>query len=85
MCVVEYKRDGNEIVITCKKSDYAHYLYDERIGLPQRYACNNLVAGCLLETSDNYYIVGELEENTSLYDGVIIHVYNLKAYEEHYY
>ena len=65
MCVGEYKREGDEIVITCKKSDYAHYLYDERIGLPQRYACNNLAAGCLLETSDNYYIVGELAENTS--------------------
>lgn len=65
MCVGEYKREGNQIVITCKKSNYAHYLYDERIGLPQEYACSSLVAGCLLETSDNYYIVGELADNTS--------------------
>lgn len=27
--------------------------------------CSSLVAECLLETSDNYYIVGELAENTS--------------------
>lgn len=65
MCVDEYKREGNQIVITCKKSNYAHYLYDERIGLPKEYACSSLVAGCLLETSDNYYIVGELADNTS--------------------
>ena len=46
MCVDEYKREGNQIVITCKKSNYAHYLYDERIGLPKEYACSSLVAGC---------------------------------------
>lgn len=66
MCVGECKREGNQIVITCKKSNYAHYLYDERVGLPKEFACSSLVAGCLLETSDNYYIVGALAENTSL-------------------
>lgn len=65
MCVGECRRVGDQILITCKKSNYAHYLYDERIGLPKEYACSSLVAGCLLETSDNYYIVGELAENTS--------------------
>lgn len=35
------------------------------MGLPKEYACSNLAAGCLLETSDNYYIVGELADNTS--------------------
>ena len=65
MCVGEYKRDENEMIITCKKTDYAHYLYDERIGLSQEFACNNLAAACLLETSDNYYIIGELGESHS--------------------
>ncbi len=65
MCVEKCKRESNQILITCKKTNYAHYLYDERIGLPKEYACSSLVAGCLLETSDNYYIVGELADNTS--------------------
>lgn len=65
MCVGECKMEENQIIITCKKSNYAHYLYDERIGLPKEHACSSLVAGCLLETSDNYYIVGELADNTS--------------------
>lgn len=65
MCVGDCKRDGNQILITCQKSNYAHYLYDERIGLHKEYACSSLGACCLLETSDNYYIVGELAENTS--------------------
>lgn len=65
MCVEQCKREGNQIIIICKKTNYAHYLYDERIGLPKEYACSSLVAGCLLETNDNYYIVGELADNTS--------------------
>ena len=65
MCVEKCNRESNQILITCKKTNYAHYLYDERIGLPKEYACSSLVAGCLLETSDNYYIVGELADNTS--------------------
>ena len=65
MCVGEYKKEGKEIEIVCKKTNYAHYLYDERIGLSKEYACSSLVAGCLIETSDNYYIVGELADNTS--------------------
>lgn len=65
MCVGECRREGDNIIIICQKSNYAHYLYDERIGLPKEYACSSLVAGCLLETSDNYYIVGELDEGTS--------------------
>lgn len=65
LCVSEYKKDGATIVITCKKSNYAHYIYDERVGLPRQYWCSSLIGACLLETSDGYYIVGELEENTS--------------------
>ena len=65
MCVSKYHETENEIQIICKKSNYAHYLYDERIGLPLQYACSSMVAGCLLETSDGYYVVGELAPNTS--------------------
>ena len=65
MCVGTCQKENNQIVINCQKSHYSHYLYDERNILPKEYACSSLVAGCLLETSDNYYIVGELAENTS--------------------
>ena len=65
MCVEKCVKQGNDLVITCNKTNYSHYLYDERIVLPKEYACSSLVAGCLLETSDNYYIVGELADNTS--------------------
>lgn len=65
LCVSECNIEEDKIEIICKKSDYAHYLYGERIGCQKEYECKNLSAGCLLETIDGYYIVGELDENTS--------------------
>lgn len=64
-CITDYIENDNTIELICKKSDYAHYIYDERIGLPKGLECFNIAAGALLETSDGYYIVGELDKNTS--------------------
>ncbi len=66
ICVSEYKETNKLIEITCKRTSYAHHLYDERVGLPKEYGCHNLVVGCLLETSDNYYVIGEMASNTSV-------------------
>lgn len=66
ICVSEYKESNDLIEITCKRTSYAHHLYDERVGLPKEYGCHNLVVGCLLETSDNYYVIGEMASNTSV-------------------
>ena len=65
LCVSACNINDNNVKIICEKSDYAHYLYGERIGCPKEYECKNLSAGCLLETIDGYYIVGELDESTS--------------------
>ena len=64
-CVSECDIIKDKVEITCKKSDYAHYLYGERIGCPKEFECKNLSAGCLIETKDGYYIVGELDNSTS--------------------
>ncbi len=64
-CVSRCEIKDKKVVIVCKKSDYAHYLYGERIGLPKEYGCRNLSAGCLIETIDGYYVVGELDGSTS--------------------
>ena len=70
ICVSKCNIEDDEVEIICKKSNYAHYLYGERIGCPKGYECKNLSAGCLLETIDGYYIVGELDDNTS-YPGML--------------
>ena len=66
ICVSEYKETNKLIEITCKRTSYAHHLYDERVGIPKEYGCHNLVVGCLLETSDKYYVIGEMARDTSV-------------------
>lgn len=63
--VSEYSENDDEINIVCQNSDYAHYLYEERMGLPREFACVNISAGCLVETSDEYYLIGELDNKMS--------------------
>lgn len=65
LCVSEFYIEEEKVQIICKKSNYAHYLYGERIGCPKEYECKNISAGCLLETIDGYYVVGELDNSTS--------------------
>lgn len=63
--VNKYSENNDEIHILCEKTDYAHYLYEERKGLPLEYSCVNISAGCLLETIDECYVIGELDEKMS--------------------
>lgn len=67
LCVNEFVEDekNKKIDIICRKSNYAHYLYNERIGIERKYSCSSLIAGCIFETSDGYYVVGALGKDTS--------------------
>lgn len=65
VCVTDCRETETELTMVCQKSDYAHYLYDERIGLLDEYKCYNLFADSLLETEDGHYVIGELDENMS--------------------
>lgn len=55
----------SEVNLICRMTDYAHYLYEEKVGCPPEYECRNLSAGCFLETKDGYYVIGELDDTTS--------------------
>lgn len=70
--VVKKEETENAIKLYIQKTDYAHYLFDERVGIEGKYSCYNLHAGILLETKDNYYIVGEMSETTSYPKGLQI-------------
>lgn len=65
ICVSKYNVDDKNVNITCNKSNYAHYLYEEKIGCSKEYECRNLSAGCLIETIDGFYVIGELDDVTS--------------------
>ena len=67
ICAIELEELDNKIVILCKNTRYSHYLYDERIGIDdKKYWCSCLWAGILLKTLDNYYVLTEAAEKTSL-------------------
>ena len=68
---VNETNENIEMIVT--KSSYAHYLYDERIGIKEdRYRCYSPWGGILLLTSDNYFVVGEMDETTSIPYGLQI-------------
>lgn len=57
----------DNIVMTVTKSNYAHYLYNERYGIKEKnYRCCAPWGGILLLTKDNYFFVGEMSESTSI-------------------
>ena len=49
------------------KSNYSHYLYNERVGIiDERYRACSPWAGILLQTKDDYFLLGEAEPTTSI-------------------
>ena len=63
--VTKFEELPDKLRLTIQKTNYAHYLYDERVGIEGQYACYNLYCGILLETKDEYYIIGEMDKTTS--------------------
>lgn len=63
--VTKMEEMQDEIVLTLEKTDYAHYMYDERHGIDEKYACHNISGGVYIVTKDGYGVLGELDDSTS--------------------
>ena len=62
---VNETKENIEMIVT--KSNYAHYLYDERVGIKEeKYRCCTPWGGILLLTKDNYFVIGEMNNTTSM-------------------
>ncbi|MCD4669281.1 MAG: hypothetical protein K8S14_02420 [Actinomycetia bacterium] len=48
------------------KTNYAHYLYSMKNNFTEDHICRSVAANVLPLTSDNYFILGAMAENTSL-------------------
>ena len=49
------------------KTNYATYLYNERIGIPDKnFRIIHIWSGILLETTDDYFVIGEMCDTTSI-------------------
>lgn len=75
--VSNFEEVQDRIIITIQKTNYAHYLFDERVGLEGNNGCYNLNCGILLETKDGYYVIGEMADSTSYPRGLQISGGNL--------
>ena len=68
--VDEVIEDENQITMKISKSDYAHYLYDERVGIEDEiYRSITPWSGILLLTIDNFWVCGQMNKTTSYPDG----------------
>ena len=67
------KETEKEIEMLVVKSDYAHYLYDERVGIKEeKNRCCSPWGGILLLTKDEYFVIGEMNSTTSIPYGLQI-------------
>lgn len=64
--IADIEENIDKTIVHVDLSDYAHYLYTRRIGLPEKNACKNLHTSCLIETLDNVLVFGRMGKNTSL-------------------
>jgi predicted NUDIX family phosphoesterase len=59
--IIEGKK---EIRFVMALSDYAHYVYSRYKGLSKKYVFKNIHTSCLIETSDNFIVLGVMGETT---------------------
>lgn len=58
---------NEQIEMLVVKTNYAHYLYEERIGILEReYKCRSPWSGIVIITDDNYLLIGEMDKTTSV-------------------
>ena len=56
----------NTIELLAVKSHYSHYLYNERVGIQEeKFRACSPWTGILLQTTDNYLVVGQMDKTTS--------------------
>lgn len=66
-CVESIIEKEDSIEMKVVKTNYATYLYNERVGMPdKKWNMIHLWSGILLETKDNYLVIGEMDDTTSV-------------------
>lgn len=64
-CVENIIEHDGFIEMKVVRTNYATYMYSEKVGLPNKdFKIIHLWSGILLETKDNYYVIGEMGETT---------------------
>ncbi|MBN3554602.1 hypothetical protein JYA63_10020 [Fictibacillus nanhaiensis] len=61
----EMKETDQEFVFDLKSSNYAHYLYSVKTKNMGDHACRVIYGAGLVETSDSYFVFGEMNDQTA--------------------
>ena len=64
-CILNIEEKKDEFVFNLGYSDYAHYLYTLNNEVQEKYACKVCFAVGLIMTSDDKYIVGQMNADTA--------------------
>ena len=65
-CVRKVERVGVQVLCArLAQTDFAHYLYSLRLGLPDAYACRVFYAAGILRTADDRLVFGEMAPHTA--------------------
>ena len=64
-CIRNIIYNSDEVEINLVDTDYAHYLYTMNNVIEKKYACRVCFAVGLIMTSDNKYIIGQMNKDTS--------------------
>lgn len=63
--ISDIEEHGDRLIVSVGLSDYAHYIYTRRKGLPEEFACKNIHTSCLIVSSDDTLIFGRMAGHTS--------------------
>ncbi|WP_342540406.1 hypothetical protein MHI39_24155 [Heyndrickxia sp. FSL K6-6286] len=63
--IKEMKETGTELLVTLQRTDYAHFLFSKYCKIPNNFKCRVIVANGLILTKDNFFILGEMNNQTS--------------------
>jgi predicted NUDIX family phosphoesterase len=64
--VIDVRETKDRLLFQLSLSDYAHYLYSRRVGLPARYSFCNIHTSCLIECLDKVLVFGVMGTETAL-------------------
>lgn len=64
-CIRDIVYKSDEIIINLVDTDYAHYLYTLNNTIEKKYACRVCFAVGLIITSDDKYIIGQMNKETA--------------------
>jgi len=66
LTVARVTQQGNDLLLTIERTDYAHYLYSQKYELPVAHACHSIHTSVLVISNDGFAVLGIMSDKTSV-------------------